>query len=42
VVEHGYDQADRVKAMFASAAFTGIESARDLAGVPRVVGGRSA
>lgn len=41
VVEHGYDQADRVKAMFASAAFTDIESARDLAGVPRVVGGRS-
>ena len=41
VVEHGYDQAERVKAMFAAAAFTDIESARDLAGVPRVVGGRS-
>jgi release factor glutamine methyltransferase len=41
VVEHGYDQAKRVKAMFAAAAFTDIESARDLAGVPRVVGGRS-
>jgi release factor glutamine methyltransferase len=41
VVEHGYDQAERVKAMFAAAAFADIESARDLAGVPRVVGGRS-
>jgi release factor glutamine methyltransferase len=41
VVEHGYDQAERVKAMFTAAGFTDIESARDLAGVPRVVGGRS-
>ncbi len=41
VVEHGYDQAERVRAMFAAAGFTDIESARDLAGLPRVVGGRS-
>jgi release factor glutamine methyltransferase len=41
LVEHGYDQAERVRAMFAAAGFTDIESARDLAGISRVVGGRS-
>jgi release factor glutamine methyltransferase len=42
VVEHGYDQAERVRALFAAAGFTDIVAARDLAGIPRVVAGRSA
>jgi release factor glutamine methyltransferase len=40
VVEHGYDQADAVCALFAAAGFTGVASTRDLAGIPRVVAGR--
>ena len=40
MVEHGYDQAESIRAMFAAAAFTDIESARDMAGIPRVVSGR--
>jgi release factor glutamine methyltransferase len=40
VVEHGYDQSDRVRAMFETAGFEHIVSARDLAGIPRVVAGR--
>jgi release factor glutamine methyltransferase len=40
VVEHGYDQAESVKAMFMAAAFTDLESARDLAGISRVASGR--
>jgi release factor glutamine methyltransferase len=42
IVEHGYDQAEAVRAMFASAGFTDLVGARDLAGIPRVVGGRAA
>ena len=40
VVEHGYDQSDRVRELFAAAGFVEIVSARDLAGIPRVVAGR--
>jgi release factor glutamine methyltransferase len=39
-VEHGYDQSDAVRALFAAAGFTDIVVARDLAGIPRVVAGR--
>ena len=37
-VEHGYDQSDAVRAMFA-AGFAEIVAVRDLAGIPRVVAG---
>jgi len=40
VVEHGYDQSDRVRALFAAAGFGEIVSAKDLAGIPRVAAGR--
>ena len=40
VVEHGYDQADAVRALFIAAGFAEVVGARDLAGVPRVVAGR--
>ena len=40
-VEHGYDQSDAVRALFADAGFAGIEARRDLAGIPRVVAGRT-
>jgi len=39
VVEHGYDQSDAVKALFAAAGFSGVVALRDLAGIPRVVAG---
>jgi release factor glutamine methyltransferase len=39
VVEHGYDQADAVKALLEDAAFTGIERRRDLCGILRVAAG---
>ena len=42
VVEHGYDQSDAVRAMFAAAGFVEIVTVRDLAGIPRVAGGRRA
>jgi release factor glutamine methyltransferase len=42
VVEHGYDQADRVLGLFAAAGFVEIAAVRDLAGISRVVGGRLA
>jgi release factor glutamine methyltransferase len=38
-VEHGYDQSDAVRALFAAAGFGGIVAVRDLAGIPRVVAG---
>ena len=38
-VEHGYDQADAVRSMFAAAGFGEIVAVRDLAGIPRVVAG---
>jgi len=40
VVEHGYDQSERVRALFAAAGLGDIVCARDLAGIPRVVAGR--
>jgi len=40
VVEHGYDQAERVRELFAAAGLADIVSVRDLAGIPRVVAGR--
>ena len=39
VVEHGHNQADQVRALFAAAALIDIAGARDLAGVPRVIAG---
>jgi release factor glutamine methyltransferase len=39
VVEHGYDQGDKVHALFAAAGFAAIVTARDLAGISRVVAG---
>ena len=39
VVEHGYDQADAARKLFAAAGFTNLIAARDLAGTPRVVAG---
>jgi release factor glutamine methyltransferase len=41
VVEHGYDQSDAVKTLFQRAGFSGVVALRDLAGIPRVVAGRS-
>ena len=42
IVEHGYDQAEAVGALFAAAGFTALASLRDLAGIPRVAAGRLA
>ncbi|MGE5088101.1 MAG: peptide chain release factor N(5)-glutamine methyltransferase [Candidatus Levyibacteriota bacterium] len=39
-VEHGHDQSSAVQRLFADAGFAEITSARDLAGIPRVVAGR--
>ncbi len=41
-VEHGYDQADAVRALFDAAGFVEIVAARDLAGIARVAAGRIA
>lgn len=38
--EHGYDQAERVRELLAAAGFVEVFSARDLAGIERVSGGR--
>ena len=35
-VEHGYDQSERVRELFSAAGFSGIVTAKDLAGIPRV------
>lgn len=40
-VEHGYDQSEMVREMFAAAGFGEIVAARDLSGIPRVVAGIS-
>jgi len=40
VVEHGHDQFDAVRTLFAAASFVDVESARDLAGIPRAMRGR--
>jgi release factor glutamine methyltransferase len=39
LLEHGYDQAERVRELLQQAGFTGVFSARDMAGVERVSGG---
>jgi len=41
-VEHGHDQSEAVRTLFADAGFTAIEARRDLAGIPRIVAGRKA
>ncbi len=38
-LEHGYDQAGAVRAIFAQQAFKAVESRRDLAGIERITGG---
>ena len=38
-LEHGYDQAERVRALLAAAGFTDFFSREDLAGIARVSGG---
>ena len=40
LLEHGYDQADRVQALLRDAGFGAVASRRDLAGILRVTGGR--
>jgi release factor glutamine methyltransferase len=40
LIEHGYDQAERVRARLDEAGYKGIFSARDLAGIERVSGGQ--
>ncbi len=40
--EHGYDQAERVRALLEEAGYAGVFSARDLADIERVSGGRAA
>jgi len=40
IVEHGYDQADAVRALLEGAGFAALASLRDLAGIPRVGVGR--
>jgi len=39
-IEHGYDQLDRVRDLFAAAEFDEVVSARDLAGIPRAAAAR--
>jgi len=41
VIEHGFDQAERVRELFSAAGFEEIVAARDLAGIARVVAGRN-
>ena len=40
VVEHGFDQSEAVRALFAAVGFAALESHRDLCGIPRVAAGR--
>ena len=39
LLEHGYDQADTVRALLQAAGFASLVSIQDLAGIPRVAGG---
>jgi release factor glutamine methyltransferase len=39
-IEHGYDQAAEVRALFAAAGFADVRSLQDLAGIERTTGGR--
>jgi len=38
-IEHGYDQAEAVRALLAAQGFAGVRSERDLAGIERISGG---
>jgi release factor glutamine methyltransferase len=40
LMEHGYDQAEKVRALLTSAGFDDVQSWRDLAGIERMSGGR--
>jgi release factor glutamine methyltransferase len=40
LIEHGYNQAESVQSLLVDAAYSGIESRRDLAGIPRVTFGQ--
>lgn len=40
LLEHGYDQADDVRALLAAVGFNNVQSRRDLAGIERCSGGR--
>ena len=40
LLEHGYDQAEGVRALLAAAGFTDVQSRRDLAGIARCSGGQ--
>jgi release factor glutamine methyltransferase len=40
LLEHGYDQAEAVRALLAARGFGAVQSWRDLAGIERVSGGR--
>ena len=40
LLEHGYDQADKVRVLLRTAGFTQVASRRDGAGIERVSGGR--
>lgn len=42
LVEHGYDQAEAVRALFTQSGFTEVQSHRDYAGIERVTRGRTA
>ena len=42
LLEHGYDQAERVRGLLASAGFQSVQSKRDLSGIERCSGGRAA
>ncbi len=41
LLEHGYDQAERCRALFATAGFIQVQSWCDIAGIERVTGGRN-
>jgi release factor glutamine methyltransferase len=42
LLEHGYDQAEACRALFAAQGFAEVQSWPDLAGIVRVSGGRAA
>jgi len=41
LLEHGYDQAERLVSLFSMYGYADVQSAPDLAGIPRVTGGRA-
>ena len=42
LLEHGYDQAERVREMLVRAGFQSVQSRRDLSGIERCSGGKTA